>query len=134
MRTEIFLLTIALALAGCALRPATPSRHSPVASASGTCRQPQGPVVREDYCRYPADVRAFLDDRELCEHFRNEPWPESDSSADRARRRQLIDGIRTSCAGTDRELADLLARYRDDAAVMRLLSGFERDIESDQAP
>lgn len=134
MRTEIFLLTIALAPAGCAMQPATPSPHNPTLSTAGACTQPQGPVLRAEYCRYPVEVRAFLDDRDTCEHFRDEPWPESDSTEDRARRRRLIEGIRKSCAGTDHALADLLVRYRDDPAVMRLLSGFERDIESDGAP
>ena len=91
-------------------------------------------MPRVDYCRYPADVRAFLDDRDLCDHFREEPWPESDSDADRMRRRQIVDGIRTACAGTDRQLDDLLARYRDDRRIMQLLSQFERGIESDRTP
>lgn len=99
--------------------------------------QPQGPVLHGVVRGLlPAIPPTFARSWMItpCDHFRGEPWPESESSADRARRRQLIDGIRTSCAGTDRELADLLARHRDDATIMRLLSGFERDIENDRVP
>ena len=84
-----------------------------------------GPQARADYCRYPADVRAYLEDRDLCDHFRGEPWPEGDTEADFARRRELLEGMRTSCAGMDQRLAGLRTRYRDDAAVMQVLAEFE---------
>lgn len=87
-------------------------------------------MSRPEYCRYPADVRAFLDDRDLCDHFRGEPWPESDSETDRARRRQLIHGMKTTCAGTDHRLTELRIRYREVAAIQQLLSQFEGDIEA----
>lgn len=91
---------------------------------------PAASTEHEGYCGFPADVRAFLDDRDLCDHFRGEPWPKGDSADARARRRELIDGVRTACAGTDRRLDALKVRYRDDPAIMQLLSGFETGIES----
>lgn len=117
-------------LAGCATQPL----QAPPAAARADAREcapSQGPLPRPDLCRYPPDVQAFVIDRDVCDHFRGEPWPESDSGADRERRRQIVDGVRTACAGTDRQLEALLARYADDAGVMRLLSEFERGIESD---
>jgi hypothetical protein len=131
VRTEFAALLASLALCACAsaARPAAPA--SPVAPVHNVaaCVLPGGPVVRADFCGYPADVRAFLEDRDACDHFRGEPWPESDSDADRERRRQLIDGVRTGCAGTDARLAALKARYAGDPPVVALLSTFDADIE-----
>ena len=87
-------------------------------------------MARPDYCSYPPDVRAFLDDRDLCDHFRSEPWPESDSAEDRARRNELVDGMKTTCAGTDRRLAALKRKYRAHAVLIKLLSEFEPSIET----
>ena len=96
--------------------------------------RPEGPVTRADYCSYPPDLRAFLDDRDLCDHFRSEPWPEADSAEDRARRNQLVDGMKTTCAVMDRRLAALKHRYRDHAGLTKLLLGFESVIEADNVP
>ena len=120
------LLAAALAVSACA------GRHAPVRAtdAGNACVPPAAGTDHAGYCGFPADVRAFLDDRGLCDHFRGEPWPEGDSADDRSRRRELIDGMRTACAGNDRRLDALKLRYRNDPAIMRLLSGFETGIES----
>lgn len=128
MRTEraSAALLLALALAGCA----TPVERDVRSTASGSTQgcDPTTELQAGD-CALPPDVRAFLADRALCDHFRGEPWPESDSDADRARRRELVDGVRTNCAGTDRQLAALRERHRDDARVVARLAGFEERIE-----
>ncbi|GAB2514441.1 hypothetical protein [Lysobacter humi (ex Lee et al. 2017)] len=132
MRTELTVLALAVALAGCASAPAgdrVSSAGTPVVAAPGSCVPPRLSTAGADLCAYPADVRAFVEDRDACDHFRGEPWPETDSDADRARRRALVEGVRTACAGTDRRLADLRARYRDDARVIALLAPFEERIE-----
>jgi hypothetical protein len=120
-------------LAACASRPdpvpAPPPAPASAQASVATCAPPPGAVPRAEYCTFPPDVRAFLDDRDLCDHFRGEPWPEGDTAEDRERRRQLVEGVRTACAGTDRQLKALLERHRGNAAVMQVLAGFERNIE-----
>ncbi len=124
-------LVIACLLAGCSTPPGAAPQQAGTAAA---CVQADDAVSRPGYCRYPDDVRSFLDDRDLCDHFRSEPWPESDSEEDRARREQLASGVKTACAGTDRRLAELRIRYRDDAAIQQLLSQFEGAIETGNRP
>lgn len=134
MRIKAAFLAFGMASTGCAVQPVVPQPEGPANAAVPECVRPAEGVARADYCRYPPDVRAFLDDRDLCDHFRSEPWPEGDTEGDRLRRRQLVEGVRTSCAGTDRQLEDLLKRYRDDAGISQLLSQFERGIEGDGTP
>jgi hypothetical protein len=92
------------------------------------CETPDDPEAR--WCDYPHEIRAFTEKREACDHFRGEPWPEGDTEGwERERRKQLIDGMRKHCAGTDRELMRLRAKYRDDADVSKALAAFEDRIE-----
>lgn len=118
MRTEFAALLAGLALAGCASAPTHPV-HAPAAQADACSART---------CALPAEVRAFIEDRDLCEHFRGEPWPEGDSAADRARRRELMDGVRTSCAGSEARLAALRSRYATDAVVMAALAGYAEQL------
>lgn len=121
MRTESLLLACAFALAGCA---SAPRAGSALTSERPPCASGAADSARADLCTYPADVRAFVEDRDLCDHFRGEPWPEGDSDAERARRRELAEGIRTACAGTDRRLSELKARYLADPRIATLLGRF----------
>lgn len=130
MRSRLAVAVIVCSLAACASQPAALAIAS---AAVAACVRPEGPP-RADYCSYPPDVRAFLDDRDLCDHFRSEPWPETGSAEDRARRNQLVVGMATTCAGTDRRLVALKHRYRDNAGITKLLSEFEPVIEADNAP
>jgi len=119
VRTDATRLAFAaalLALAGCAGRPLEPTTPPTPAATTVDCA--------DATCGLPADVRAWLVDRDECDHFRGEPWPEGDTDADRARRRQLVDGIRTACAGVDARLDDLRSHYRDDLAVLTALARF----------
>ena len=72
----------------------------------------------------PPEVSSYIDDRELCEHFRQEPF-EGDSPEQVARRQFLRDSIEIHCAGTDRRLAALRKRYTLDHAVMSRLEHYE---------
>lgn len=81
------------------------------------------------WCELPAEVRAFVDDRDACDHFRSEPWPETDGADDRERRRALVEGVRTNCGGTDARLADLRRRYAANAEVTAVLAGYETTVE-----
>ncbi len=71
----------------------------------------------------PADVRRFLEQRELCEHFANEePY-------DAARRRYLARQVRRYCTGTDPRLAQLKEKYKRAPAVLTELGKLEEHTE-----
>ena len=132
MRVLRYLPMACLLLAGCSapVREPAPVPEAPAASAApAACVPLQGPVARPDFCSWPADVRVFVEDRDGCDHFRSEPWPEEDDDDARERRRFLLEMMRTGCAGTDQALDALLQRYRDQPAVMKVLAEFERHIE-----
>lgn len=67
----------------------------------------------------PADAAAFVKRREECEHFLGEePY-------DAERKAYLDKAIRQTCAGNNRQLRGLRAKYRNDAPVLYALSGYE---------
>lgn len=76
----------------------------------------------------PSEVRAFIEERTICDHFRGEPF-EGDSPEQVERREFLFDSFDIYCAGTDKRLAALKRRYKDNPAVMRRLSEFEERVE-----
>lgn len=76
----------------------------------------------------PSEVRAFIEERKICDHFRGEPF-EGDSPEQVERREFLLDSFDIYCAGTDKRLAALKRRYKDNPAVMRRLSEFEERVE-----
>ena len=72
---------------------------------------------------YPFDVEEFIDRREICDHFRGEePY-----DADRAK--FLTEQIMETCTGTDEVLQKLKQKYEDNDDILRLLNGFEEEIE-----
>lgn len=72
---------------------------------------------------WPADVAAFIEQRDLCDHFRGEePYNEE-------RRKFLAKNIVELCTGTDTMLAHLKEKYRRHAAVLERLSLYEHNIE-----
>jgi hypothetical protein len=93
------------------------------------CEVPDAPSDKPNWCDYPHEVRAFLDRRELCDHFRGEPVPEPADDPGSERRREIESALREHCTGSDAELARLRARYRDDAVVAAALAEFETAIE-----
>ena len=84
-------------------------------------------------CALPADVRSFIDDSELCEHFRSEPWPEGNSDVDHARRSELVEGVRTTCAGLSARRRALSLLHHDDAASSKALAAIDLDDAAPQA-
>jgi len=73
----------------------------------------------------PPDVAAFVERRDLCDHFRGEdPYDEERAAF-------LKENIERYCTGTDAELARLKDKYSGDKAVMDILNGYEDDIEPD---
>jgi hypothetical protein len=72
------------------------------------------------------DLATFLDRRATCDPLRGEvPDP-----PDPQRMKEIERGTAECCTGTDAQLAQLKARYRDDPVVSKQLAGFEPRIES----
>ena len=72
----------------------------------------------------PPEVRSYIEDRDLCEHFRQEPF-EGNTPEQVERRRFLQESIEIHCAGTDRRLAALRKRYSHNRAAMSRLENYE---------
>ena len=72
---------------------------------------------------WSADVATFIEQRDLCDHFRGEePYDEE-------RRKFLEKNIIERCTGTDGKLANLKEKYRGNSVVIERLSVYEEDIE-----
>lgn len=101
------------------------------------CEPPEG---RPDWCTWPHEVRDFVNRRDDCDHWRGEPWPDEDTAAigvDRQARiersKEISDGLRDTCTGTDRRLRELKRVYAFDKEISRALSEYETDIEAGDA-
>ena len=71
----------------------------------------------------PEDIASFKHRRDLCDHFRGEdPYDEE-------RRKFLEENMRSYCTGTDKELASLKAKYKNNRRVMDILERYDEDIE-----
>ena len=72
---------------------------------------------------WPEDVASFIEQRDLCDHFRGEePYDEE-------RKKFLEKNIMELCTGTDSKLVDLKEKYRGNSAIIECLSLYEDDIE-----
>jgi hypothetical protein len=76
----------------------------------------------------PEDVLVFVKQRKVCEHFLGEPV-DTNTDEQRERRNFVADSIDINCSGTDKRLAALKRRYKNDRAAMVLLRPFEKRIE-----
>ncbi|MBD5804074.1 hypothetical protein AZOA_35170 [Azoarcus sp. Aa7] len=81
---------------------------------------------------YPQDVAGYIARREICDHFRSEPWPEGGSSEERERRDFIAAQLHQYCKGSDQALRELKARYGDNRMVMDRLEKYEAEIEVKQ--
>ena len=129
IKSSSFLL--ALALAGCAMQPATlASVPLPeVKSAGGDCGIPEEvwTELRGGYCDLPKDVRDFVARRDICQHFLGEePY-------DAERRRYLEEAIRENCSGTEKRYQSLRKRYERDMETKvwleRYIAAFGEPVE-----
>lgn len=77
----------------------------------------------------PADVQSFIDERDGCDHFRGEPWGAGDDPAVKERREFVFENIKKLCTGTDKRLAELRKKYRNDPIVIKRLRAYEDNIE-----
>jgi hypothetical protein len=78
---------------------------------------------------FPPEVEAFISDRDTCDHFRGEP-AEGDSPEQIERRAYISESLDIYCSGTDRRLAALKKRYKDNSVVLKRLSQYDEKIES----
>lgn len=77
----------------------------------------------------PSEVQSFMDGRDVCDHFRNEPW-DSGNEPDVTERREFISkNINQFCTGTDKRLVKLRQTYRNNRDVIKRLSDYEDAIE-----
>lgn len=76
----------------------------------------------------PKEVKAFITERSICDHFRGEPY-EGNSSEQRERHLFIMDSLDIYCSGTDRRLAALKRRYKNNRSVMLELNKFEEKVE-----
>ena len=76
----------------------------------------------------PEEVRSYTVERDICDHFRGEPI-EGNSPEQIERRKFVADSLVIYCSGTDRRLAALKRRYKDDRAARGKLNEYEERIE-----
>lgn len=84
--------------------------------------------IVEPVMPFPAEVTAFMVDRDGCDHFRGE------EPFDAERRAYLNESIRELCSGTDARLARLRQRYAADPDVIAALAPYESQIETALRP
>jgi hypothetical protein len=78
----------------------------------------------------PSEVQSYISDREGCDHFRGEPWDWGNEPNVKERREFIFKNLKELCTGTDKRLAKLRQKYRNDRNVIEHLSDFENAIES----
>ena len=72
---------------------------------------------------FPKDVSTFLEDRELCDHWRGEYGFDDERQAD------INWSVCRSCPGTDAKLANLKKKYRANTKIIEKLGELESKIE-----
>lgn len=73
---------------------------------------------------FPAEVTAFMVDRDGCDHFRGEDPYDAD------RRAFIAENIAELCTGTDARLSMLRRRYAGDAEVIAALKSYDARSEA----
>jgi len=79
--------------------------------------------------KVPIEASHFIEERDICEHFLDEPY--DGDTPDLIERREFIqESIEIYCAGTDRRLAALRKRYKNNPEVIKRLKRYEDRIEA----
>jgi hypothetical protein len=85
-------------------------------------------AVASDASTLPSEVQSYIVDRELCEHFREEPA--DGGTPEQNKRREFVqESIEIYCSGTDRRLVALKKRYTGNSVVQSRLAKYEPAIE-----
>ena len=69
--------------------------------------------------KLPIEVLNYIETREACEHFRGEPWENTDEYKNR--KEFIFAKVKEYCTGTDKQLAKLRHKYRKSELVMSSL-------------
>jgi len=72
----------------------------------------------------PKEVLKLIERRELCEHFRQEPWPEGTTIEESKRRDFIVNQIKQFCTDSDEAAQKLRRKYRNEQAVIEQLDRF----------
>ena len=96
--------------------------------AEGSCATEQCLEAAKIY-ELPDDVDSFVQLRDGCDYFRSEPWPEGDDPDSKDRRQFILQNLKETCTGTDRQLRELRNKYRNNQIVSEFLKGYEDHIE-----
>ena len=80
-------------------------------------------VVAEDKKLLPKEVQEFIEKRDGCDHFRGEP------AYNEQRRKDLIAQMKALCTGTDKALAKLKIKYKQNVHIHKVLSKYDPNIE-----
>ena len=78
--------------------------------------------------KFPTDVQKFIHNRDICDHFRDENG-EGDSPEQKERQNFINKNLITYCTGTDKQLAALKRKYKNDKMVNARLNQYEISIE-----
>jgi hypothetical protein len=101
--------------------PATAALPPPVAGSSASSVAAQATTGTQS--TLPAEIIAFREKRDACDHFRGEePY-------DAKRAAFLAAELARTCTGTDRELAALRKRFAGNAKAIAALKDYEDKIE-----
>ena len=73
----------------------------------------------------PHDVAQFVERRDLCDHFRGEPY-----EGDPERQRFVEQQSNRFCRGTDQQLMDLKRKYSSNPAILSRLGVYEACVEA----
>jgi hypothetical protein len=76
------------------------------------------PILAE--AELPKEAPKLIERRELCEHFRQEPWPEGPSVEESERRDFIVNQIKQFCPDSDSDKAaqTLSRKYRNEQTVI----------------
>lgn len=77
---------------------------------------------------FPSEVRDFILERELCDHFRGEPH-EGNHPEQIKRREFIYESLEKYCNGTDSRLAALKKKYKNSRGIMQHLGKYEENVE-----
>ncbi len=74
----------------------------------------------------PQDVKEFIERRDRCNQWLKEDMANPETASD------LINKMMKDCHGTDFELKSLRSKYKDNAAIIEVLSKYEDNVESNR--
>lgn len=86
------------------------------------------PAFAQDAGAAP-ELAQYIERREVCEHFREEPWPEGEDAEARERRDFIAAQREQYCSGADQGLRELKARHAGDPQALGRLERYEAEIE-----